>query len=194
MVSILYDNYENIKNAFNQFPRLESERFHLKEFREEDFNNIYEVFSDDEIMRFSGINVVEPFRQAKNYMNIISLMYKKKQGIRWAIYDKTNNSFVGDIGLFNINEKDSSAEIGYLITKGYWKKGVGTECSKEVINFAINNLNIEKILAIIDKDNIPSIKLIKKLEFKMEYEFTQLNFNRIRKSYYMFSFKNNKLH
>ena len=190
MLSILNENYKNIEDAFNEFPILESKRFYFKEIKEENFNDIYKIFSDDDVMRFSGINVVEPFRQVKNYLKRVSVMYREKQGIRWSIYDKLNNDFVGDIGLFNIDKKEKAIEIGYLIAKNHWNKGIGEECSREIIKFAFNNLAIEKITAVIDAENIPSIKLIEKIGFKMEYEFAQLAFNRFRRHYYMFSLKN----
>ena len=81
-------------------------------------------------------------------------MYKEKKGIRWAIINKESKEFIGDIGLYNIDFYSNNTEIGYTIEKNFWGKGVASECIKAIENFAFEILDMNRIIDMIDSNNI----------------------------------------
>lgn len=123
------------------------------------FEPLISLFSDKSVTKYSGSEITDVNKHVEFYMKKIDTMYSNRRGIRWAVVDKETNDFVGDVGLHNIDLHSNNTEIGYSVVKSYWRQGVATECIKEVEKFAFNRLNMNRIIAMIDKNNIPSIKL-----------------------------------
>lgn len=155
-------------NYFNEFPELETERFYLKEFKDVYLNDLSEMVSDEETMKYSGMKVENVIEYAKEFMSRVESTYKIRQGLRWAILDKNTESFVGEIGFYNINLNGNFTELGYTIKKTCWRQGVATECINELSNFAFNKLGMDKISLMINDKNHKSINLAFKLNFKQE--------------------------
>lgn len=107
------------EKVFLEFPIIETERFILKEIEKKHKNHFISLFSDEDIMKYSGTEVYDPEKQVEFYLKKIKLMYKEKTGIRWAIINKESKEFIGDIGLYNIDFYSNNTEIGYTIEKNF---------------------------------------------------------------------------
>ncbi|MDQ2691068.1 MAG: GNAT family N-acetyltransferase, partial [Chloroflexota bacterium] len=59
-------------------------------------------------------------------------------------------------------------EIGYRLRRSAWGKGFATEAACAVRDFAFNSLGMQRLIALIDPDNIASIRVAEKLG--MQYE------------------------
>ncbi|WP_373899440.1 GNAT family N-acetyltransferase [Haloimpatiens sp. FM7315] len=62
-------------------------------------------------------------------------------------------------------------DLGYAIHKKYWRQGYATEMIKALIDFCHEN-GAKKITAPVAKENVPSNKVMKKLNFYVEKEDT----------------------
>lgn len=171
------------EKVFLEFPIIETERFILKEIEEKHRNNFISLFSDEDIMKYSGTEVYDPEKQVEFYFKKVKLMYKEKKGIRWAIINKESKAFIGDIGLYNIDFYSNNTEIGYTIEKNFWRKGVASECIKAIENFAFETLDMNRIIAMIDSNNISSIKLSEKLGFHRDGILREHYYNKSKDEY-----------
>ncbi len=151
--------------CFEEFPTLETKRFILSRYNEIFLKDIEDLFSDKEVMKYSGTEIIDAKKQAKMYLEKVEMMYKNKEGIRWGIVDKTTNEFLGDIGLYNIDLYSNNTEIGYTVVKHQWREKIASECIERLLKFAFKELYMNKIIAMIDRDNFPSIALVKKIGF-----------------------------
>lgn len=151
--------------CFEEFPTLETKRFILCRYDKSLLKDIEKLFSDKEVMKYSGTEIINAKKQANMYLDKIDVMYKNKEGIRWAIIDKISNEFLGDIGFYNIDLYSNNMEIGYTVVRNHWREKVASECIDRILKFAFKELYMNKIVAMIDKDNFPSIALIKKMGF-----------------------------
>lgn len=172
-----------IERSFLEFPIIETKRFRLKKLVDEYKESLINLFSDDDVMKYSGTEVLDAEKQAEFYLKKIKSMYKERQGIRWAIINKESNEFIGDIGLYNIDFYSNNTEVGYSILKKFWRQGVVTECIKEIEKFAFEKLNMNRIIAMIDKNNIPSIKLVEKLGFYRDGILREHYYNKSKNEY-----------
>ncbi|MDU8976880.1 MAG: GNAT family N-acetyltransferase [Clostridium perfringens] len=171
------------EKVFLEFPIIETERFILKEIEEKHRNHFISLFSDEDIMKYSGTAVYDPEKQVEFYFKKVKLMYKEKKGIRWAIINKESKAFIGDIGLYNIDFYSNNTEIGYTIEKNFWRKGVASECIKAIENFAFETLDMNRIIAMIDSNNISSIKLSEKLGFHRDGILREHYYNKSKDEY-----------
>lgn len=153
-----------------QFPSLETERLILKILTLNDTKEVFEHFSDIEVTKFMDI---EPCREIKEAEEIITY-HLEDSGCRWGLFDKNSGTFIGTAGFHYLRRTDQSftAEIGFDLSKKFWKKGYMYEAMKEVISFGFNGLGLDMIDATVDPNNENSIKLIRKLGFEQDFELS----------------------
>src|SRR5665648_300448 len=104
--------------------------------------------------------------------------------IRKLTQDKTcrrfsilvDEKYVGNIYLINIQEKTAEFHI-FIGEKEYWGKGVAREASKQIIEFAQNDLHLEKISLKVNRCNKAALALYHGIDFKKvgeEDEFIEM--------------------
>ena len=92
-------------------------------------------------------------------------IYEAKQ-LRLLIVKKDTEEVIGMIDLFDYNPQNKRAGIGILILKKYQNKGYATQAIQIFINYVFTYLDLHQIYANIPVDNLESINLFTKLNFK----------------------------
>lgn len=100
-----------------------------------------------------------------------------------AIVNKESNEFIGDIGFYNMDFYSNNTEVGYTIVKKFWRQGVASECIKAIENFAFNKLNMNRVIAMVNSDNISLIKLLEKLGFNKDGVLREHYYNNSKNEY-----------
>lgn len=149
-------------------PMLETERLRLIEIVSKDAQDIFNCFSNNDVIRYYGQDALTNVTQAEQFVEFFAKNYKEKRGIRWGIELKEREGIIGTIG-FNVwSPKHKRAEIGYELHPLYWRKGYGTEAASKVISYGFNELGLKRIGAIVFLENKTSNQLLKKLGFEKE--------------------------
>lgn len=86
--------------------------------------------------------------------------YKNDDYYHWAI--EFEGEPVGAIGVVEISDKHSRGVIGYCIGYDYWNKGIVTEALQAVIDYMYSQVNMNKLSAYHDVENIGSGKVMEK--------------------------------
>jgi ribosomal-protein-alanine N-acetyltransferase len=60
------------------------------------------------------------------------------------------------------------AELGYVLARNYWNKGITTKAVALAIENAFKELDILRIEAFVDPENMASIRVLEKVGFKKE--------------------------
>lgn len=109
-------------------------------------------------------------------------VYSLHKQQRWVIWKSENKTPLGILDVFDYEESQKSIGIGILIpNKTEHGKGYGTEAIQLLIKKLTFDRNIEKIFALIDKENTSSIFLFEKSGFEFRRE--QMCLNRIVSRY-----------
>jgi len=77
---------------------------------------------------------------------------------------------VGLAGLQPVNAETAttvSFELGWWVWKDYWGQGLATEAAAALVTFARNQLRLNTVFAVIDPDNLASIRVAEKLGFDL---------------------------
>lgn len=169
-------NRLNIEVMVEKFPEIETSRLVLKEIIESDDKDIFEIFSDDEVMKYYDIEPLKALEEAKELIQQLDRRIKNKKGIRWGIHLKDNYKLIGTCGYQSLSTQSFRAEIGYELSKEYWGQGLMQEALQSIIDFGINDLSLNRIQALVEPENIKSINLLRKIGFNeegtlYEYEF-----------------------
>ena len=119
-------------------------------------------------LKYIGDKNVRTIEDAVNYLENGPIKSYKENGFGlWLTSLKNNGTRIGMCGLVN-RESLKDIDIGFALLPEYSKLGYGYEIAYATINYLSHVLRIEKVVAITDSNNIPSIKLLNKLGLQFE--------------------------
>lgn len=96
-------------------------------------------------------------------------MMEDEKVVMFAVETKEEKRHIGIVWLWNIDYRNRKAEARIIIgNKRCWGKGYGREVLKLLVNFAFQNLNLNKVYAYVLKDNPRAVKAFEKLGFAKE--------------------------
>lgn len=153
----------NLQRVFGALPTFETERLKLRLFQETDYEDLYEYCSDEEVTKYLDFPTYTNIQQAEERLKYCKEVYKNlDRPIMWAIEYKETKKLIGGIDFVNWNEKNKEAEIGYVLNKKYWNKGIMTEALKELIRFGFEKMELNRIEIRCDERNIASARVMEK--------------------------------
>lgn len=151
-----------------KFPILETKRLKLVELTHNHVDSIFEILSIEEVTQYYG---TDRFRSLGEAIKLIDMYHKnlfEKRGIRWGMILKQNYKLIGTLGLNSLQLKNKRAEIGYELHPLYWRKGYTSEAIMEVLRYSFEELELNRIGAVVYPENEPSIHLLEKIGFTKE--------------------------
>lgn len=156
------------EKIFETFPLIETERLILREIRPEDRNEVFEVYSNAEAMKYFGKIPFTLIEEADERIATTQKAFADKEGIRWGISLKPENKLIGSAGIWRIDKTHFRGEVGYELLPHQWRKGIMHEALVPIINFGFEKINLHTIEACTDPENLSSRKLLEKLGFEQE--------------------------
>lgn len=144
---------------------LETERLILRPFEEKDVDAVFEMRSNEEIMRY----IREPQTKRKETVSWIQMISEKwgTEEIGFcAVVEKASGNCIGWCGLWRLKETNE-IEVGYAIKKDFWGNGYATEAAEKFLEYGFRELNLDRIVAVAYPENEASQKVMKRLG--MEY-------------------------
>ena len=139
----------------------------LKSLEENDFKNIFQWLSDQDITKLLFYQYFPPMAQKMKIE--ISKEIEKKHDFEFAIIDKETKLHVGWAGIYEIDRISKNGEIRFFIgDKKFWGKGLATECVSLLIDYGFGKLNLHRIYGGTNIENVGSVKIFKKLGFSEE--------------------------
>jgi ribosomal-protein-alanine N-acetyltransferase len=157
---------------FTPFPTLQTDRFILRKLNKSDARNIFEIRSDEEYSKLTGVKRYESVEEAEGYIARVEGMIDRNEAILWSIVMKGNNEYVGGICLWNISDDKTQAEIGYDLLPKHRGNGYIQEAIAAVSRYAFDVLKLDRIVAEeVRVENIKSIKVLERYGFQLEKTF-----------------------
>ncbi len=80
----------------------------------------------------------------------------------FAITRADEHTFIGAIGLMQIDRRHRRGELGYWIGKPYWNRGYATEAAGAVIAYGFGGLSLNRIYAMYFTRNPASARVMQK--------------------------------
>ena len=158
---------------FTPFPILESERLRFRKLSDEDINEIFELRSNPETMKYIPRPLATNLEEALAHIKMINEKIDANIDINWAVTQKDSNKCIGLMGFFRTQPENYRSELGYMILPEHHNKGYVTEAVKTLLDYAFNELKFHSIEAVIDPANIASEKVLLKNGFTKEAHFVE---------------------
>lgn len=154
-----------------EFNEIETKRLLLRPFRLSDTGDMFEYASDAKNLKF-----IFPPHLNKNAtrLSIVEHFMKEPLG-KWAIELKEEEKMIGSIDFVSLDEEQLTTEIGYVLNRKYWKKGLMTEAVFQLTNFSFCEFGLKCVDIIVDKENIGSRKVAEKVGYNLFEEYKAAN-------------------
>lgn len=148
--------------------KIETERLILRELVEDDASELFDIFSDHEVMKYWNSGPWVSIEEARTFIAKSTQAMNSNTEVTLGIFLKSNGQLLGKIMLFNHVKESRRAEIGFGVSRHFWGKGIVLEAGTALIEHAFNTLNLRRIEAEIDPDNTSSGKVLERLGFIKE--------------------------
>lgn len=143
---------------------IRTERLIIRRFKKEDWKDLYEYLSDEEVVKFEPYDVYTA-AEAKD-----EALERSQEDFFYAVCLKESKKVIGNLTL--IEEGFDTWELGFVFNRQYQGKGYATESAKALMKYAFEELEARRIVAMCSPLNERSWKLLERLG--MRYEGTLL--------------------
>lgn len=143
---------------------LKTKRLIMRQWKQSDFEKFAKLNADEEVMEFfpKTLTASESNILANKILNTI----KENGWGLWAVESIEDNNFIGFVGLHSPSYNFSfcpCVEIGWRLSKKYWRKGYANEAANRALKFAFKVLNLEEVVSFTAVSNYKSRALMEKL-------------------------------
>lgn len=155
-----------------EFAPLTTERLTLRPFAAGDAAELHRLINDWEVVRGLA-RLPFPYPRALADEWIASTAKERGAGRAWhlAIASREGGTLakaetlIGAVGL-TIEGTDGTASLGYWVGHRYWGKGIATEAAGRLARWALANLPVGRLRAIVARDNPASAAVLRGIGFR----------------------------
>ena len=149
-------------------PTLDAPRVRLRWLTSGDVDALYDIFSDEAMMRFWSSPAMKERAEAEALLARIHNGFTEKNAFQWGVERKDDGRLLGTCTLFQVQAANQRAEIGYALASAYWKKGYMNEALTALLDYAFGPMKLRRLEADIDPRNENSMRIVGKLGFRQE--------------------------
>jgi len=156
---------------------LYGKRIRLRGDERSDLPKFVEWLNDPDVRRTLSMSM--PISQAAEEQWFENMLKRpsEEQSLGIEIKDGDGWRLIGNCGIFDINWRARSAEVGLFIgDKSCWNKGYGTEVMRLLLRHGFETLNLNRIFLRVDAANLGGIRAYEKAGFVHEGRFRQGTF------------------
>lgn len=147
----------------------ESQRILIRQLESKDSQALFEMYSDKVAMKYRGSKPFESFEEVAQLLETVARNIENGTEFRYAVVEKETQQLVGTYLYAPISK--TACKVGLSFGKAYWRSGLGSEVMILMAEY-LKSLGYEKLVGYIKPENIPSIKMVEKLNYIYE-EFSE---------------------
>lgn len=161
-------NILKMLTPFSPFPLLQTERLVLRQMTLADVNEVFDMRSNPEVMKYIGKPRAKSMDDAKDLIQRVTDGLYNQTGITWALSLKESPDLIGSLGLWRTEPENNRAEIGFTLRRQFHRKGYLSEAIKPVLAFGFERMQLNSIMGSADARNLASCRTMEKAGFKCE--------------------------
>lgn len=147
---------------------LRAERVLLRRLDVGDADFVIELLNEPSFREFIGDKAVQSVEDAQRYLAEGPIASYERHGFGLFLVSLlTDDTRLGICGLV-VREGFDDPDLGFAFLRRHWSKGYALEAARAVMNYAEKELQLDRVIAMADRDNHASVKLLDKLGFVYE--------------------------
>ncbi len=150
---------------------LETERLLFRNHLIEDKEAYCAMEMDELLRRYVGGAPRKRDDAERRFMNAMKPVDGKLN--MWATVLKAENKYIGRCGIYQNQDESGNpvigeAALGLYLSSGYWGRGLATEAAHALIDIGFNEINLNRIVSMVQIGNDASVSVMEKLGFKLD--------------------------
>jgi RimJ/RimL family protein N-acetyltransferase len=147
---------------------LQTVRLSLRHFARADAPFIFELLNEPSWLQHIGDKGIKTLGDAERYIQDGPVTMYARLGFGLYLVELTGGS--ESVGMCGLIKRDTleDVDLGFAFLSRFWGNGYAYESAAAVMSYAKMRLGIDRIVAITSPNNQASIKLLRKLEFRLE--------------------------
>lgn len=151
------------------FPTIKTARLVLREILPQDVTDLFEIHSDESLMRWYGSDPLTDLSGAEKLVaSFASWRTQANPGTRWGIQVNGEHGLSGTCGLFGWNRAWRKCTVGYELATVAHGKGYMREALTAALHWGFQNMELNRIDAQVNPENEPSVRSLSHLGFQQE--------------------------
>jgi RimJ/RimL family protein N-acetyltransferase len=151
-------------------PIITTERLILCELVQNDFIDLCEMLQDIDVVSAWEHTFTE--EQVQEWLEHQFERYETKGVGLWAVIEKETGKMVGQMGLvWSDIEGEEVLELAYMLKKVHWGRGFAIEGGATCLDYALNEIGVQKVYIPIRPENQASKRVAEKLGFSVQSEY-----------------------
>jgi [ribosomal protein S5]-alanine N-acetyltransferase len=147
---------------------LESKHLLVRPVAESDLADLLSVNGDDEVTRFLPYESWRSVDDGQAWLARMRKMEDAGTGVQLVIIDRASGRAIGSCLLFRLEPASARAELGYVLGRQSWGRGLMHEALAALISHAFGTLGLRRLEAEVNPQNAASCRLLERLGFRNE--------------------------
>lgn len=146
---------------------IETERLLLRTWMPRDLTAAQALFGDPTVMRYVGTGAAWSSDETKVVIERTIDDYERDGIGLWPVVLKADGTVVGACGLQALPRREE-IELSVTFAQRLWGGGYGYEAARAVLAWGFGERGLARIVAVCDRENARSIRLINRLGMRYE--------------------------
>lgn len=165
-------------DPFDEPAVLRTERLLLRQITESDGPGLFDIFGDDQVTAHYAWDTFTSVEQGHRLAEQTALAYRERESLRWGLVPHAAEQIVGTCGFTRWSRDNRFAILGYDLARAYWRGGLMTEAVTAVLAFGFEQMELNRVEALVMAGNLASITLLSRLGFSHEGELRRRAWHR----------------
>jgi ribosomal-protein-alanine N-acetyltransferase len=165
-----------IKDVFGNLPTLETARLLLRKMNHDDAQDLFEYASDPEVAKYTTWSTHQSLQDSRDFLRSVMEQYEMQTVASWGIVHKGNSRFIGTCGFISWSPHHARGEVAYALSRKYWGQGLMTEAVRTVIAFGFCTMQLNRVQAICEVENVASARVMEKVGMTFEGKLREYMF------------------
>ncbi len=149
------------------FYQIKTDRLVLRPLAISDLETVYRYASDWENTRYMIWLPSQSREETAEFLARAAKEWEKDAPAFFEFAIVFQGLPVGAVSV-SLDEERKTGELGWILDKRYWKRGIATEAASAIRDFAFRTLKVEKCTAHCDDRNAASFRVMEKIGMKLE--------------------------
>lgn len=142
--------------------------FWIKPLEIEDAHDIHQFASDPEVSKYIGWPLMVHEEETHAYVHMMIERHRVGTHVYASLVSIDNNQIIGTLMLFAFDHEAKHAELGYVLSKDYWSRGIMGQAIAGMDQYAKETLKLKRLFARVVSANRGSGRILERNHYKIE--------------------------
>lgn len=159
---------QELSRIFRDQTPLMTARLVLRPLRPDDANDVFNYAHDPEVTRYTTWDAHRTVEDSRAFIEQTIAGYQRGENAELALELKADKKVVGTCGMVGVSADHCRGEIAFAMAKEHWGGGLMTEALKATLAFGFGPLQLNRIWAKVDPDNMKTILVLRRASWQFE--------------------------